>query len=206
MQRKSVFIGRRGRSPSEGELSVTAGCLVAQTFRSVKVFDISSLAPENISNKQNSDSDFCLRLSISGTASLRTGSVCNPISWLNLERLKMKHLVPSEADIHLSLRTRLQPRQTRGCSLNPLFQSRTLLSSLNAFQWQLKAVRPMAQRRRYDAYLSIIPAIWPVDWLTDEAFCRHSIIQPSVLSLQSVLKLPACSAPPLCLSPPPLWR
>lgn len=65
--------------------------------------------------------------------------------------------------------------------------------------------RPVAQRRRYHAYLSIIPAIWPLDWLTDEAFCRHSIIQPSVLSLRSVLKLPACSAPPLCLSlSPPL--
>lgn len=100
----------------------------------------------------------------------------------------------------MSLRTRLQPRQTRGRSLNPLFESRTLLSSPNAFQWQLKAVRPTAQRCRYDGYLSIIPTTWPVDWLTDEAFCRHSIIQPSVLSLQSVLKLPACSAPLLSLS------
>lgn len=112
----------------------------------------------------------------------------------------MKRLIPSEADVHLSLRTRLQPRPTRGCSLNPLSEPRTLLSSPNAFQWQLKAVRPAAQRCWYDAYLSIIPAIWPVDWLTDEAFCRHSIIQPSVLSLQSVLKLPACLALLLALS------
>lgn len=40
-------------------LSVTAGCLVARTFGSVKVFDISLLAPENISNKQNSDGIPC---------------------------------------------------------------------------------------------------------------------------------------------------
>lgn len=55
MQRQSISIGCAGRSPPEGELGVTAGCLVAWTFGSVKVLDISSLAPENTSNKQNSD-------------------------------------------------------------------------------------------------------------------------------------------------------
>lgn len=55
MQRTSMFIGHAGRSPPEGELSVTAGFLVAWPFGRVTVFDISSLAPENISNKQNSD-------------------------------------------------------------------------------------------------------------------------------------------------------
>lgn len=54
MQRKSIFLGPAGRSPPEGEPSVTAGCLVALTFGSVKVFDIRSLAPEN-TGKQNSD-------------------------------------------------------------------------------------------------------------------------------------------------------
>lgn len=97
-----------------------------------------------------------------------------------LLQVVIKHSLLPEPDIYLSHITRLQPRQTRGSSLNPQFDSRTVSSSLFTFLWQVKPVRPAAQCTGSTDTILAYPSRLPLQltdrvttWLTD----RWSILQ-----------------------------